>query len=54
MTSKFDYAKSFDYALTKLKGEGRYREFADLRRRQGNAQHLADACRAQADRRACR
>ncbi|MBL8895325.1 MAG: 5-aminolevulinate synthase [Rhizobiales bacterium] len=35
MTSKFDYAKSFDSALAKLKGEGRYREFADLRRIRG-------------------
>ncbi len=32
MTAKFDYAKSFDSALAKLKGEGRYREFADLLR----------------------
>ena len=32
MTSNFDYAKSLDTALAKLKGEGRYREFADLKR----------------------
>ncbi|MFO0993338.1 MAG: 5-aminolevulinate synthase [Hyphomicrobiales bacterium] len=35
MTPTFDYAKSFDSALAKLKGEGRYREFADLRRIRG-------------------
>ncbi len=35
MTSTFDYAKCFDNALSKLRGEGRYREFADLRRIRG-------------------
>ncbi|MBL8905958.1 MAG: 5-aminolevulinate synthase, partial [Rhizobiales bacterium] len=31
----FDYAKSFQTALAKLKSEGRYREFANLRRIKG-------------------
>jgi 5-aminolevulinate synthase len=35
MTQRFDYAQSFDDALARLKGEGRYREFADLRRIRG-------------------
>jgi 5-aminolevulinate synthase len=35
MTQRFDYARSFDDALARLKGEGRYREFADLRRIRG-------------------
>jgi len=33
--STFNYAQSFDAALAKLKSEGRYREFADLRRIRG-------------------
>jgi len=33
--SIFNYAQTFDAALAKLKSEGRYREFADLRRIRG-------------------